>query len=759
MNIIKKSLSVFLALTLLFSVIPLSVSAASVFSGGSGDKSDPYQISTTAQLNKIRNYPNDYFILKNDIVFSKADFQEGGTFYNYGYGWEPIKNFTGVLDGNGYMIQNLYVYNPWEGTSYSGLFGTLSGSVSNVTMYNCYILGYGTNYAYSGAIAGINEGTIYQCYSSGEVYALSDARAYAGGICGSNEGNITLCVNYALVDSEYDSTDISYYAGGIAGLSDWESTIMYCVNHGNIYGKLAGGIVGYCKDADIYLCRNNGSINEEIDDFDTLYSGGIAAYASEDSKIAGCINSGSVTATSPSDYAYAGGIIAHSNSSSVYDSYNLGNVSSNATSSSVSSSFAGGIVGYNNSPSSAASYENTIVNVYNRGSVSAKASSSSTSKYAGGIAGKNSGVVSSAYYLNNISKGLGNNVSGTSADGTIKLTDTQMKNPDSYVGFDLKDMWWINSKSGYDYPQLTLLSETPATSITITEQPKNTIFFTGSVPDLSGGKMAVTYSNGYSEVLDTGELSIVSYDNETTGKQTVTAVYANFPIEIEIAFIRKTPNSIRLTSLPSKLNYVQGQPISIDGAVLEAVYDKEITMELDIHEAEFSYDKSATGEVTVTVKHGNLTTEYTINVNERTVSNLEIDSEPQNTVYTLGSELDISGAKLKVFFLSDDNYSEIIDITSEMLTDFDMNTIGKQTVTVSYGDKTASFDIHIIEVEQGDVNGNGAVDTKDLSILKLYLAGFISTEVIEQEGYADFNCDGEITTADLALLKLRLVNS
>lgn len=756
MKVIKKCMSVFLALLLILSVIPISVSAAGGFAGGSGTESNPYQISTAAQLNNIRNYPSSNFILNNDIVFTDADFEEGGAFYNDGYGWEPIETFSGSLNGNGFTIENLYVYNLVEGVAYSGLIGINEGDIYDLSMYDCYILGYGTSKSYSGAIAGSNSGSIIMCNSSCWVYALYSPASYAGGIAGNNSGTISLCVNESMVYSEGETIDDAFSSGGITGYAAANSQITYCFNYGYIYGKLAGGIAGHVKNADIMLCRNDGIINEEIEEFNSLYSGGIAGYSTEDSVIAGCINTGAVTASSSVKYAYAGGIVGHNNKSSVNDSYNLGAVTSKATASVVSFSFAGGIAGYNSSTSSDAAYEKTIVTVYNMGKVSAQASSSSTEKYAGGIVGSNGGIISYAYYLDNITNGIAYNSS--SSDKTKKLTDAQMKLAESYEGFDLKDMWWLNSKSGYDYPQLTLLSQSPATSIEITEQPDTTVFFVGTTPDLSGGKMTVTYANGESETLDTGELSVLEYDETKVGKQTAAAIYGNYAFEIEITYINATPDEIKFTALPSKLTYVQGQPLDISGAVLSAVYG-DYTMELELSEAEFSYDTTATGEVEVTVTHSELSTSFTITVTEREISDIEISSSPSTVIYKKGSELDLSGAVLKVVFKSEDSYFELMEITSEMVSEYDMNTEGKQTVKVTYNDKTASFDIYIVNSVPGDVNGDGKRDTTDLAAMKLYLAGVEGTAVIEQPGYADCNCDLTVNTADLAWLKLALANS
>lgn len=60
--------------------------------------------------------------------------------------------------------------------------------------------------------------------------------------------------------------------------------------------------------------------------------------------------------------------------------------------------------------------------------------------------------------------------------------------------------------------------------------------------------------------------------------------------------------------------------------------------------------------------------------------------------------------------------------------------------------------VHIIVL--GDTNGNGKVDTVDLAIMKLYLAGMGELDEIA----SDMNADQKVDTSDLAMLKLKLAN-
>ena len=244
------------------------------FAGGIGTKSSPFLISTPMHLYKIRNYLGAHFKLINDIVFTDADFAEGGMFYFKGAGWLPIKSttssstyFTGVLDGNGYSIVNLQINVEAESTAYIGLFATNKGTIKNLGMKNCkiYVANNNNVYVYAGGFVGYNYGTISNCHTSGSIVieGTSDT-GYAGGIVGwnYNNANIQGCYNMASITS-------TYAAGGIASHNSSNGLIKNCYNIGAITAKLsanssysyvyAGGIVAY-NPGTISCCYNIGSV-------------------------------------------------------------------------------------------------------------------------------------------------------------------------------------------------------------------------------------------------------------------------------------------------------------------------------------------------------------------------------------------------------------------------------------------------------------------------------------------------------------------
>ena len=77
------------------------------FEGGSGTSGDPYQIATCQQLQDIEN---DFFSNYELVEDLNCNVTES---WNSGKGFVPIgdnsNKFYGSLDGNGYMISNLYI--------------------------------------------------------------------------------------------------------------------------------------------------------------------------------------------------------------------------------------------------------------------------------------------------------------------------------------------------------------------------------------------------------------------------------------------------------------------------------------------------------------------------------------------------------------------------------------------------------------------------------------------------------------------------
>ena len=75
------------------------------------------------------------------------------------------------------------------------------------------------------------------------------------------------------------------------------------------------------------------------------------------------------------------------------------------------------------------------------------------------------------------------------------------------------------------------------------------------------------------------------------------------------------------------------------------------------------------------------------------VDSIMIIALPDKCDYMTGENLDPFGGLIEVFFASGE--SDIFDITEDMITGYDPATVGVQTLTVTYGGQTDSFDITV----------------------------------------------------------------
>jgi hypothetical protein len=239
----------FIPLVALFAIVFLSSciqeSREQIFSGGSGVKTDPYQISNLNELRILsENHAlwDSYFILTADI-----DAKDTKT-WNSGKGFNPIGYsdmdrdfdlpFRGGFNGNGHIIKNLYIN---RDDRHAGFFGLLIQSdvgspwIENLGLVDCEI--HSSNPKVSGAgLVVVNKGYIRKCFVTG----LVDASSNIGGLVGSNKGYIENC--YAICQI-HGKTKM----GGLIGYN--ESEVINCYAIPKIieskYSDDVGGLIGY----------------------------------------------------------------------------------------------------------------------------------------------------------------------------------------------------------------------------------------------------------------------------------------------------------------------------------------------------------------------------------------------------------------------------------------------------------------------------------------------------------------------------------
>lgn len=204
---------------------------------GSGTATDPYKIGT---LNELR------WVSETDSVWDKhfkviADINASESQnWNEGKGFQPIGNFRGVLNGNGFAIESLFIDRENEDTV--GFIATASeAEISNLRLKNIDI----TGGRFTGAIAGNGGASVEKVSISGTIHGKQD---YTGGIIGkvTAAASIKKTSSSATVISDGQPEESQAIAGGLIGGAEEMFVIQNSYTSGTVDGEgnLVGGLVG-----------------------------------------------------------------------------------------------------------------------------------------------------------------------------------------------------------------------------------------------------------------------------------------------------------------------------------------------------------------------------------------------------------------------------------------------------------------------------------------------------------------------------------
>lgn len=248
----KRIGSVLLALALCLSLLPATALAEDegdtessattpsaempAYSGGSGTETDPWQISSVADLQLLANTINNGDAAKFDANCTDTGGGIPGNYHGYYFkqtkdldlsniaSWDPIGYsgscyFAGHYDGGGYTISNATSTgkNDAGGFATAGIFGWVAfGSVENLHVENANFVATGqNNYSYVGGIAGLcYESSIKNCsvVDSSMESKRDENNNCAGSIVGySYNGTFEKCA------AENNRVTSMAYAGGFVG--------------------------------------------------------------------------------------------------------------------------------------------------------------------------------------------------------------------------------------------------------------------------------------------------------------------------------------------------------------------------------------------------------------------------------------------------------------------------------------------------------------------------------------------------------------
>jgi len=206
---------------------------------GKGTDTEPYLISSPAELGAVRNHDlQAHFLLTNDIDLSDAT-----------WSMPVIPVFGGTLDGGGHIVKGLRINHPSHCVGFIGAL-TDRASVRNLGIVDANITG-GLDDSDTGMLAGYNSGDISCCFAIGNVegqYSGDGAPGYLcfGGLAGFSGGNITDCYSSGSVSVRLVSNLADHRHLIVGGLVGWAGSIATSYSTAIVSGDgdRVGGLVG-----------------------------------------------------------------------------------------------------------------------------------------------------------------------------------------------------------------------------------------------------------------------------------------------------------------------------------------------------------------------------------------------------------------------------------------------------------------------------------------------------------------------------------
>lgn len=253
------------------------------------------------------------------------------------------------------------------------------------------------------------------------------------------------------------------------------------------------------------------------------------------------------------------------------------------------------------------------------------------------------------------------------------------------------------------------------TGVTVTTLPDTKEYMPGAETlDLTGLVITEKYSdNSTKPISDTAYIkakyAIAGFDSSKSGSNKITLTRNNhedIEATFDVAILDAKIVSIEVTKLPAKTEYFVGDTgIDATGIEVTATYSNGKTALLETSEYTVGLlDATAAGKATVTITvvdknetGENVTTTFEVTVKEPKVTGIKITTAPNKVQYQIGEKADWSGMVVSLVY--ENSKTKVLE-DSELIKveGFDSaKAVESQTITVTYGEYTATFNIAVID--------------------------------------------------------------
>lgn len=297
-------------------------------------------------------------------------------------------------------------------------------------------------------------------------------------------------------------------------------------------------------------------------------------------------------------------------------------------------------------------------------------------------------------------------IEATYNDGTTEvINDYKIEN--DVVTSNMENVY-ITAGDLYTTVPISVSSKSIA-KLEVVHQPVKTSYVEGENFDRTGMVVKAIYNDGSSAIIDNYTVTPTTL---TLNDKEVTVALNGVKTTVPVTVVKKEITGIKITKLPDKVDYLEGETFNPDGMEITVTYNDNTTSVIT-NGYNYSKDKLKAGDKFVTIIYGG----YTDNVNIiLTMSDLS------SLVPEKNGDLNRDGSLT----------AEDAIILQKILG----NVVG-------YGYKAT---------HTGDVDNNGSLTADDATIIKNYLNGNIklSDDALIN---ADIDGDGAVTAYDAALVE------
>ena len=233
--------------------------------------------------------------------------------------------------------------------------------------------------------------------------------------------------------------------------------------------------------------------------------------------------------------------------------------------------------------------------------------------------------------------------------------------------------------------------EDPITSMVMKTTPK-TEYKYGEPLDLSTGVITVVRPSGTEEKQITEEM-VSGYEPTKIGAQELTITYGGQELKYKVN-VKDYITGIILTP-PTKVKYEYGEALDLTGGNVQEVMASGVTtFKVALTDSQITisgYNPKQEGAQTIDVTYKGQKEQFGVIV-ENNIQSIIMKTTPK-TEYRYGEPLNIAGGTIET--IRSNGAKETINITSSMVTGYNPNKIGKQKITVTYKDKTTSYEVEV----------------------------------------------------------------